>query len=451
MSSQDFDSSFLEHIIEKIYNGKLGVQNKDVGVLDVNWYEEYHLLYDSDPFAVPYAKRIVLEDENEELYGIVNLRPSKLSTPYDHSAPIYDISEFYVSPPEQLNDPSKAFVKCMDFHDCYGYSIKCTPFIMPNPFFGVCGEAAAWICLKTLNEFSGHYVPSKSIPEIQRSVTGHTFTTREGMKFTDLSLLLKACNCAPFIYKKRFDEFEEIFNIVYSYVESGFPVIIGIEVASAAWWKDFTNEVGYHAIVVIGHTMDENSGEIDGFIVHDESTYPYLSISKEELKDMWGLFVTDKETGKLKEEPAFIQAVAGLPLGIGVGYEEILKDLEVWLFVLRSKGLVDRIDYPVWPILTPLKSFLSRLDSFFEDEEFSEPLRNKIKELAEKDLNFPAWVWELRILESNERRKERKIDGFLLFDAVTAREKPIFAAFEEAFIQYIDPETSRIVTENFNE
>lgn len=60
---------------------------------------------------------------------------------------------------------------------------------------------------------------------------------------------------------------------IYAYIESGIPVLLGIERAGdLPWWDDSIE--GGHALVGIGHTLS-NKGEVTGFIVHDVSTYPY--------------------------------------------------------------------------------------------------------------------------------------------------------------------------------
>ncbi len=99
---------------------------------------------------------------------------------------------------------------------------------------------------------------------------------------------------------------------IYAYVESGLPVIIGIEDAySLPWWKDKptredTNQ-NKHALVVIGHTMTKEG--VNGLIVHDVSTYPYQILTK------------SKDGGPL--EDIIFEAISITPRDIVVSYEVV--------------------------------------------------------------------------------------------------------------------------------
>lgn len=60
---------------------------------------------------------------------------------------------------------------------------------------------------------------------------------------------------------------------IYAYIESGIPVILGVDRAGDLPWWDADIDEG-HALVGIGHTLSK-MGEVNGFIVHDVSKYPY--------------------------------------------------------------------------------------------------------------------------------------------------------------------------------
>ncbi len=74
---------------------------------------------------------------------------------------IYDISESYLIPPPNLScKTEKSYIKCKDKYHVYGSTVECVPYIMPNPNFGVCAQASAWIVLKILDNLSNGIVKS---------------------------------------------------------------------------------------------------------------------------------------------------------------------------------------------------------------------------------------------------------------------------------------------------
>ena len=123
---------------------------------------------------------------------------------------------------------------------------------------------------------------------------------------------LKCDNCGTEESLHRINVEPSLRNI-YAYVESGLPVIIGIEDAfSLPWWKDKpiredTNQ-NKHALVVIGHTMTKG-GSVNGLIVHDVSTYPYQILTK------------SKDGGPLEE--IIFEAISITPRDVVVSYEVV--------------------------------------------------------------------------------------------------------------------------------
>lgn len=126
-------------------------------------------------------------------------------------------------------------------------------------------------------------------------------------------------SCEAFIYDnyKMSLTDDEMKNIVYTYVESGFPVIIGIDVSKASWWDG--NQPDYHSIVLIEHTMNDKTGEINGFIVHDESRFPYILVYEDELFRCWDIPDNVKENAGISKNTKIRTAVVGVPPVIGVG------------------------------------------------------------------------------------------------------------------------------------
>jgi len=202
--------------------------------MDENWYSEYKNLFQNDPQATPWVKRLCLKYKNKD-WGICNLRPIQPRGLNNHKDPYSDVSETYIRPPTHMTEDNGYYIKCHCNTNAYSNRIKCVSFIMPNPYFGVCAQASVWIALKCLEHVSTLTVRSVPIPEIQKAASGHYFSDSEGLFFTNITRLLKMNNCEAFVYDTALEpvkscSFDEMYNIIYAYVESGLPVILGVDV-----------------------------------------------------------------------------------------------------------------------------------------------------------------------------------------------------------------------------
>jgi len=76
-------------------------------------------------------------------------------------------------------------------------------------------------------------VECPTIPEIQQLASGRHYADWEGLKLTAASRILSMSGCNSFYYNS-IDmklEPEQMVNILYAYIESGLPEIIGASVA----------------------------------------------------------------------------------------------------------------------------------------------------------------------------------------------------------------------------
>lgn len=215
------------------------------------------------------------------------------------------VSEIYLSPPLWMTPP-KYFLTCQKtyFPDTTlrctengTETVTCVPYIKVNTEVGVCAQHAVRMALMTLSQ------KPPTVPEIvfeaQKTVLrgGVNRDQADGWYPDEIRLLIEdhgygvhqlssyICNnCGAVLSTIKCQSCGEEFILspqskrpslenIYAYVESGIPVILGVNnVRWLPWWPDRDGEA--HAILAIGHTISEDN-RIDGLIVHDESTYPY--------------------------------------------------------------------------------------------------------------------------------------------------------------------------------
>lgn len=427
---------FLRQVNERIYSGALQVKEVRDGSLDINWYSEFDNLYKSNPRATLYVKRLLIYD-SDDFFGIVGIRPINPKDPEDHRKFHSEISETYLREPSYMAENNYFFLKCKHEYHEYGFSIACVPFIMPNPYFGVCAQASVWISLKILERLSEDVVKSQSIPQIQLSASGHCFSDTEGLLFHQIGRIFRMNNCETFLYDSQKMEFtdDEMINIIYAYVESGFPVIIGIDVSKANWWDG--HPPGYHSIVLIGHTIDEKTGKINGFIAHDESRFPYITISTKELLKMWDVPEETKEKYLEGHKKPVRMAVVGVPPVIEVGYERAVK----WTLILDDlyrKKIIHKKQFPIRPVLLPSHKFMTFFNGLkFDNESFAKLVKEKIKEVL-----FPTWIWMLLLYKTEKERLKEEFEGIILVDGGNG--DILFSFIDRKYVLYKHKEDVKI-------
>jgi hypothetical protein len=430
----------IEDINQKVYARKLSVKHEVIGAFDENWYNEFKHLYRKKPNIKPYVKRLVLS------HGVCNLRPVFPRSQEDHREECSNISETYLRPPDHMTEKNRYYLKSLKKHDAYGTEVNCVPYITPNPYFGVCAQAALWICFKILERASGGSVSAYSIPEIQISATGHPFSDSKGLSLSHMNRIFQTNSCQSFIYNNigmGLND-EEMFNIVYAYVESGLPVIIGVDVSKLSWWH---NSQGYHAIILIGHTIDKRTGKIDGFLVHDESAYPYLEIKREELLNAWDITEDDKKLlpEQLREAKHRL-AVIGTPPNVMVGYESALQQLP-FLNILYQRGMIKTRDFALWPKLVS-RSEVELLFNVFTN--FKEPKFRKFALERLDKAKLSRYMWMLRLIKHEETRTRKPVefDGLLLIDA-TDKGNLLFLLVENECVVYLSEKKNRIISDKY--
>jgi len=225
------------------------------------------------------------------------------------------VSEAIIKPVEDKNKPAKSFVLCqedfyvdikVDQQNQQRLKIRGTPFIQQDGQLGCCSHAAIAMVDNILihgrdkpkgtREISDPYLIG-DIAELVYQLHPYAGGQRptRGLSSLHISDVLKSMGYFPLVYEFQKDKKTPFTaeRLIYYYLESKIPVILGIPVTR-----------GNHALTVIGHsfepdlwwgvaemsyysrtTSDPNyrcsTTWVQNFIVHDDNFGPYLTIPKE--------------------------------------------------------------------------------------------------------------------------------------------------------------------------
>jgi len=249
-------------------------------------------------FPNPHDKRIWISIEEKK--GFVDLRWGGSQ-----------ICEIYLSPPHWMSGDNGYYLSCLkqysssysmcDRSEIDNTKISCVPMSFPMERHGEESEIGLGVCadfaLRTAFLILDHK-KAPTVPQIravaEREVLKDLISASdaEGMSSIEISSILEAFgynvhNC--FSYPVQCPKCDEEFypfpestpslESAYAYIESGIPTILTFSDSSVLPWRK--NEDGEpHAIVAIGHTLNEEN-EVDGLIVHDETSLPYQVLPSE--------------------------------------------------------------------------------------------------------------------------------------------------------------------------
>lgn len=408
MSSKLNSFPTLQQIVHQVYKDKIACKKIVNGALDLNWAEEFQLFYNSQPKSAPYVKRVRFKKNKTggKDAGFSDVRPRS-----DGS----EVSETYLIPPIKMENEKKFDLKCLGTYDAYGQIVKCAPYIMPESIFGMCIHGSIWICLKILENL-GMIEKSHPIPSIETLARGKPYADKQGLLFTQTSRIFRMCKTnALYIdneVKPRLTD-DQMALELYAYIESRLPVILGVDTKYVPWWS--SQEYGYHSIVAIGHTMDDN-GKPDGFIFHDESSFPYQDIKIDALMDAWHTaWKGNKKPKKPKRE-----MIVAVPPEVSLPFNKAHPQFEQILELSRNYGYShdSSNDLLVKPILK------GAFETFMETK--SESL---YKAMVETKPTKYVWIFYLYDKEVNERNVETS-KGFFVRDA-TAESELRFLYFKD--------------------
>ncbi|MFH0897653.1 MAG: hypothetical protein V1850_06380 [Candidatus Bathyarchaeota archaeon] len=410
---------FLSEIVIHVYQNQLEISEIVNGAHDSNWSKEFELFYNRQPKSSPYVKRLFLKkigtSRRTGKVGYVDIRPIT-----DGS----EVSEAYLNPPDNISTSNSVYPKCVDSYNEFGESIRCTPYIMPDTIFGMCIHASVWICLKIL-ERKKMIAQSLTIPEIQELVAGNPYTDKQGLLFVQTARLLRMCRTQAFyiISSEAGLNDEQMLTELYAYVESGLPVILGVDTAMLPWW--IPGNHGYHSIVAIGHTMSNN--EIDGFIFHDESRLPYQVLKKTDLINAWNIPYEGENQNYERE------LLVAVPPEVVLPFFLVFQEFRQFISSLRNRNVFSETlnDLSIQPILM-VADDLVHFAFESDNVSFFDALSDAGTFGVEK-----GYFWVIFLFESGSNRTEKKnAKAFFIRDATQKNDFRLICLQREKDIVY---------------
>lgn len=295
-------------------------------------------------------------------------------------------------------------VCCLAKYDIefFGISLRVNgfPHISQDKESITCAEASLWSIVDYYSHKYREYnplTPSK-IRRILEESTSKRLIPSEGLTIAQISYSLSKIGFGSMIYHAKLDKQEEIKRILYSYVESGIPLIIGIENSE----KTFR-----HAIVCFGHeqihkVQNQEESILDiadwhrNFIVMDDNLSPYH-------------FLDPNLPGKnYNHNPPFFISYLVIPLYKKVYLEYRLAEKLVRTY-LNETLLESKPDSQI-----AFRLFLTSSRSFKQNI-FNRDLPEKIQMMIIRN-SLPRFVWICEFGEMSDFENE-KISGFFIIDA----------------------------------
>jgi hypothetical protein len=424
------DNQPLFHILELVH--RAGAKYCILWNDDSNseWQAEHSELYSK---IYPHVANKVLRldffsaqsylDSNCKYYGYVALRPGPLKT----------VVESVISPPTISNH----YLLCgsnyeTSYPDQQGNLVKnviqnACPFVQQDGVIGICAHASIRMLSMILSK---RYSKCKSmtIKEINQKVSAMPLFEGSHLPSTGLASFeivnaIEGMGATAVLY--LFERGKErtkglpIERVIYPYVESGIPVIVGIGTESAG-----------HAVLVVGHTFDQDSwwqhAEAEyypslgsgaswipsylwtpEFIIQDDNFGPYMSSPR----TLLGLSTLHVIVPTPNECPIFLPGymteflVAGYLLADKVRpyVLPLTKIRKPWSDVLPD--VFKKGNVVLRPILIKKEDFFKHLDKI--------SLSNTAIS-AYKKIKLPSWIWSIEVSVPGLYSRGEKIGEVLL-------------------------------------
>ena len=214
--------------------------------------------------AIDELHALCTDKENNEYFGYIGIRP---------------IPRFPVGP-TLLKSPcfglTGQFSVCADQHRTIiggrEFKVHAVPYMQQDNAVGACAQVAVWVALRSTN--LKHLRTPTTIPEITEAATRYQVSARvlpnkKGLNQGQIAEAIRSAGYSPHVLTgpgvlskntgETVQEFKNKMELsitlirreIYSYVESGIPVILGV----------FPSENSGHAVVAIGHGWQKSSGK----------------------------------------------------------------------------------------------------------------------------------------------------------------------------------------------
>ena len=288
------------------------------------------------------------------------------------------------------------------------FSVNGYPHISQDTEAMVCAHAALWGVCRYLSERYTSY--RELFPYDLVEMSGTQYGRRapyRGMTYFDYSHILSQFGCYPLVMTIKGENDNicpKAFQELYTYVESGFPVLASI---------------GGHAIALIGHTIDyeknptpdennliNSSKFLKQFVVSDDNFFPYALFGHLDDPENYGREYLLSSLQVRKGIESVIRAVCPLPEKVFLQAPTAEnKAKKFFLLEMNSLQQVAQGPYVLRFFLTNSTSFKARkreiaLRSFEANDDTSDMLSSFVLGLS---LPHFIWVMEISTIEAYKR------------------------------------------------
>ena len=396
------------------------------------WNAEYRTLYSKiyPPLPTPvvrmdfFSENPISESESGQYFGYVSLRPGPMRT----------VVESIVRTPPGLKNH---YLLCggkfeTEYPNQHGNYVKNTikdacPFVQQDGVLGICAHASIRM-LSMILACNYNNCKTMTVKDIQEKVAAMPLLEGSHLPSTGLASFeivnaIEGMGASAILY--LFEQGRErthglsIERVVYPYVESGIPVIVGIETENAghavlvvghpfdrdSWWQEA--ELGYFPSLGTGISWIPSYAWTPEFIIQDDNFGPYMSCPR----TLLGLTTQHVIIPTPPTCPVFLPGYAAESFAAGYLYSGQISryflshtnTTEPWRDILS--GMFSTRNVVLRPLLVTKEDFLGHLNNIGLSNETSQVYKNA---------DLSPWVWLVEISVPKLYSNQLKIGEILL-------------------------------------
>ena len=274
------------------------------------------------------------------------------------------------------------------------------PFISQDFDVTKCARSALWMILRY---YSNRYPRYGEIHPYQIGVLTKDYSIGRmypsaGLTMWQMAEVMKQCHFEPLIYNRSAYPSDQFEHLLYTYIESGIPCLLGVPDHVISAYGHFS-EIDAYTIPGDGGIYYSSMFN-KGFVINDDNNYPYQRLHAGDCKGK------EYSEYKISQIDSFI---APLPDKVYLSAEAFQKAMEQWLKQNKSKS-----DFLKNRTLL-LRSFLTTCTSFKSCIR-KRGMGHTSVALTYLHLPMPHFIWICE-LSTPEDYEEGKVYGEIIWDA----------------------------------
>lgn len=398
------DYNKISNFIKEEYNNELFIKELQERVgLKCNCLLIEYPYYDADYLSTYYSFYSKLfKNMSKKCYrihiltssgymGYITLRPTVSYT---------KVGKSYINPKVLLN--KKAYIALNDFKANIAGNqeiIPAYPWMYQETDISVCAHVATWSVIRYYGNKYPDYSDKRMMNIVEYTPNGMSRNIpSKGLVLTQIADILRKNDFHPLIIGKEDGDKGEFIDEVYSYIESGIPLVAAITSHGHAVSMIGHGEINYDKLDNAKKEIIYSSELIDSFIINDDNFFPYIEVSKKE-NNMIKIQSYDLEDINYIVVPLYERMM--------LGYWTVRQRVES---LIKSKILKFNDLNVVRIYLTSSRSLKQRA---CECNKMNEELKGKICRLT-----LPKFVWCIDI-SSPEEYKSELTSGRIIIDSTS--------------------------------